>query len=142
MKAGVIDEDGRQLLHRLQGEDSWLGQKGVEKREALEQRLEQKQIEAQESARKAEEERLALEQANTDRARVGIFDPDPAVVERNRRRREEMEKLEDEKSMDPRVNVFYRNSKEQSGFSSWFGWLNWKTGEEKQLEAERADTNK
>ena len=143
MQAGVIDEDGRQLLHRLQDEDSWLGQKGVEKREALEQRIEQKHIAAKEAARKAEEERLALEAANTDRTRIGIFDPDKSVIERNRRKKEEMEKVMDEKTMDPRVNVFYRKTgEEKSGLASWFSWFNTKTGEQKQVEAEQGNASK
>jgi hypothetical protein len=94
------------------------------------------------AAEKAEQEKVALEQANTDRTRVGIFDPDPEVVARNRRQREEMEKVEDETAMDPRVNIFYRNSEEKSGLSSWFGWLNWKTGEQKQAEAQEGSGNK
>ena len=128
-------------MHRLQDEDSWLGEKGIEKREVLGHKIEQKQIEAQEAARRAEEERLALEQANTDRTRVGIFDPDPEVIERNRRRQEEMQNIEDEKTMDPRVNVFYRKAEEKSG-SSWFSWFTGKTGEQKQVEAEQISTSK
>ena len=130
------------MLHRLQDEDSWLGQSGVQKREALEQRIEHKQIEAAEAAKRAEEERLALEQANTDRTRVGIFDPDKSVIERNRRRKEQMEQIEDEKTMDPRVGVFYRGNEGKSRLSSWFSWLDWKTGEEKQVEAEQANRSK
>lgn len=67
---------------------------------------------------------------------MGIFDPDSSVVEANRRRIEEMGKPEDEGSMDPRVGVFYRDRGENKSGSSWFGWLNWKTGEQKQVDAQ------
>ena len=77
-----------------------------------------------------------MEKANTDRSRVGIYDPDASVVEANRRRKEEMEKPEDVGSLDPRVGVFYRDRGENKSGSSWFGWLNWKTGEQKQVEAQ------
>jgi hypothetical protein len=136
-QAGVIDVDGRQLLHRLKDEDSWLGEKGIQKREDLENRIEDKKIAAEAAATKAVEERLALEKANTDRTRVGIFDPNAAVVDANMRRKEEMNQPDDESTLDPRVGVFYRDKGEKKE-SSWFGWLNWKTGEAKQVEAEQA----
>lgn len=129
----MIDADGRQLLHRLKGEDSWLGQKGIQKREDLAQRIEEKHAAAEAAVIKAEEERLRLEAENVDRTRVGIYDPGKETLEANRRRIEEMKKVEDEASLDPRVAVFYRGEK-KSG-SSWFGWLTGKTGEEKQVEA-------
>src|ERR1700733_5023111 len=99
-------------MHRLQGEDSWLGSSGIQKREKLAKKIEEKQIAAEALAAKAEEERLALEAANMDRTRLGIFDPAVEVVENNRRRREEMGKVEDERTLDPRVDVFYRDKKE------------------------------
>jgi len=84
-----------------------------------------------------------LEAAHTDRTRIGIFDPDKSVIERNRRKKEEMEKVMDEKTMDPRVNVFYRKTgEEKSGLSSWFSWFNTKTGEQKQAEAEQGNASK
>jgi len=132
----VIDEDGRQLLHRLKDEDSWLGSSGIQKRENLAKIMEQKQLAAEAAAKKAEEDRLALERENMDRTRVGIYDPAEDVVAANRRRREEMEKVEDEKSLDPRVGVFYRDVGERKR-ESWFSWI-WKSGEEKQVEAEKA----
>ena len=135
-QAGVIDADGRQLLHRLKDEDSWLGAGGIQKRENLEKKIEEKQVASEIARVKAEEERLASEKTNTDRSRVGIYDPDPSVVEANRRRREEMEKPEDEQSLDPRIGVFYRNKGESKSSTSWFGWLNWNTGEHKQVEAQ------
>ena len=73
---------------------------------------------------------------------MGIFDPDESVIERNRRRKKQMEQIEDEKTMDPRVGVFYRGNEGKSRLSSWFSWFNWKTGEEKQVEAEQANTSK
>jgi hypothetical protein len=88
-------------------------------------------------AEKAEAERLALEAANTDRTRVGIFDVDAETAERNRRRREEERKVEKEGTLDPRVGVFYRarDGEEKTEKGSWFGWMNWKSGEQKQVEA-------
>jgi len=68
---------------------------------------------------KAEEEQLRLERENVDKTRVGVFDPDEGVVARNRRRREEMERPEDEQSLDPRVGVFYRDK----GEGKRKGWL-------------------
>jgi hypothetical protein len=78
-----------------------------------------------------------LEQENVDKSRVGVFDPRPEVVERNRRRREEMERPEDEGSLDPRVGVFYRDKGERKG-KGWFDWVWGKTGEERQVEAATA----
>ena len=121
----------------MKDEDSWLGEGGIQKRENLEKKIEGKQVAAELARVKAEEDRLVLEKANTDRSRVGIYDPDASVVEANRRRKEEMAKPEDETSLDPRVSVFYRDGgKENKSGSSWFGWLNWKTGEQKQVEAQ------
>jgi hypothetical protein len=93
------------------------------------------------------EERLTLEKANMDTSRVGIFDPADKTVEENQRRREEAEREEDEASLDPRIAVFARTlEKKEGGGSSWFGWLGgWKSGEQKQVEAELAgkiDENK
>jgi hypothetical protein len=76
-----------------------------------------------------------LEEENMDRTRVGIYAPADDIVEANRRRIEEMKKVEDEAALDPRVGVFYRGEKKTG--SSWFGWLTGKTGEEKQVEAAR-----
>ena len=75
-----------------------------------------------------------------DRARVGIFDPSDKTVEENRRRREEAEREDDEASLDPRIGVFSRTmEKKEGGGGSWFGWLgDWKSGEQKQVEAELA----
>ena len=100
-------------------------------------KIEEKKAAAEVLAAKAEQERLTLEKKNTDRARVGIYDPDAKVVEENRRRKEEMEQPEDDSTLDPRVGVFYRDRSEKSG-SSWFSWLNWKTGEQKQVEAAKS----
>ena len=140
----MIDEDGRQLLHRLKDEDSWLGKIGIAKRDDLEKRIEDKNV-AKESARvKAVEDRLALEEANTDRARVGIFDPSEEEVEANRRRMEEAERGEDEGALDPRIGVFARaattgEEKKEGSSVSWLGWLSsWKSGEQKQVEADLA----
>lgn len=99
-------------------------------------KIEDKQIAAEAATAKAVEERLASEKANTDRTRVGIFDPKSTIVEANRRREEEMNQPDDEATLDPRVGVFYRDRGEKKE-SSWFGWLNWKTGETKQVEAEQ-----
>ena len=119
----MIDEDGRQLLHRLQDEDSWLGAKGIQRREALASRIEEKQTAADIAARKAEEERLRIEAENTDRSRIGIFDPDAAIVERNRKRKEEMEQIEDGTKLDLTVSVFHRTEKKDSGSSPHgVGW--------------------
>jgi hypothetical protein len=126
-------------MHRLQGEDSWLGSSGIQKRENLAKKIEEKAVAAEKAAAKAEEDRLAMEKANTDATRVGIFDVDPAIAEANRRQREEMEKIEDEKTLDPRVGVFYRDRGEKK--NSWFGWWNVKSGEEKQVEAAAAQTS-
>ena len=103
----------------------------------MEKKIEEKQVASEIARVKAEEERLALEKTNTDRSRVGIYDPDPSVVEANRRRREEMEKPEDEQSLDPRIGVFYRNKGESKSSTSWFGWLNWKTGSRNRLKLKR-----
>lgn len=140
----MIDADGRQLLHRLKDEDSWLGSSGIQKRENLAKKIEEKQLAAEAAAVKAKEERLALERENTDRTRVGIFDPDVKVVEENRRRKEEMENPDDEESLDPRIGVFYRGREGKGGSSSssWFGWMNWKTGEQKQVEAAQTEEAK
>jgi len=124
------------LLHRLKDEDSWLGRLGISKREDLSKKIEDKKAAEEAAAIKAEQDRLALEAANTDRTRIGIFDPSDEVVEANRRRLEEMQKVEDEKTLDPRVSVFYRDAGEKK--NSWFGWVNWKTGEQKQVEAAEA----
>jgi hypothetical protein len=129
-------------MHRLQGEDSWLGSSGIQKREKLAKKIEEKQIAAEALAAKAEEERLALEAANMDRTRLGIFDPAVEVVESNRRRREEMGKVEDERTLDPRVDVFYRDKKEKKSSSSWFTWWSSKTGEQAQVEAAQAKEGK
>ena len=86
---------------------------------------------------KAEEEQLRLERENVDKTRVGVFDPDEGVVARNRRRREEMERPEDEQSLDPRVGVFYRD-KGEGKRKGWFEWGWGKTGEERQVEAQAA----
>ena len=134
IQAGVIDEEGRQLLHRFKDEDSWLGERGITKREELSQRIEQKTLVADASAKKAAQDKLELEERNTDRARVGIFDPSKEVLASNLRKTEEMEKVEDETSLDPRVGVFYRDRGEKKG---WFEWL-WKTGEKQQVEATQA----
>ena len=140
----MIDEDGRQLLHRLKDEDSWLGDRGVQKREDLAKRIEEKQVAAVAAAKEAETERLRLEQENMDRTRIGIFDVDAETAERNRRRKEEEEKVEDERKLDTRVGVFYRGRGESKdggggyGGGGWFGWLGWKTGEQKQVEAAQA----
>jgi len=53
-----------------------------------------------------------------------------------------MENPEDERSLDPRVGVFYRNKEENKSGSTWFGWLNWKTGEQKQVEAHQVKGEK
>jgi hypothetical protein len=100
----------------------------------LAKRIDEKQVAAEAAAAKAVQDRLELEKANTDRTRVGIYDPDPKIVETNQKRKEEMKRPDDEATLDPRVGVFYRTRGEKSG-SSWFGWLNWKTGEQKQAEA-------
>jgi hypothetical protein len=82
---------------------------------------------------------LALEKANMDRSRVGIFDPADKTVEQNRRWREEAEREEDEASLDPRIGVFARTLERKDGGGSWFGWFGgWKSGEQKQVEAELA----
>jgi hypothetical protein len=81
---------------------------------------------------------LRLEQENVDRTRVGVFDPPAEVVERNRRRREEMARTEDEASLDPRVGVFYRDKGEGGRGRGWFDWVWGKTGEERQVEAAAA----
>ena len=124
--------DGRQLLHRLQDEDSWLGKKGIEKREELTEKVERKGIEAEERREKEKEKLLRMEKENMDRTRIGIFDPDPAVIEQNRRRKEEMERIEDEETLDHRVDVFRRTAQDKS----WFNWL-FKTGEQKQVEQQQ-----
>ena len=60
-------------------------------------------------------------------------------MQENRLRKEEMEKAEDEGQLDPRVGVFYRGKEGKGEASpSWFGWLNWKTGEQKQAKPEQA----
>src|SRR5208282_239884 len=131
--------------HRLKDEDSWLGSSGIQKRENLTKKIEEKQLAVEAAAIKAEQERLSLEKENTDRTRVGVFDPDSKVVEANIRRKEEMNQPEDEGSLDPRVGVFYRGGKKEdssSSSSSWFGWMNWKTGEQKQVEAAQAKEEK
>jgi hypothetical protein len=124
----------------LKDEDSWLGSSGIQKRENLAKKIEEKQIATEMAAKKAEEGRLRLEQQNTDRTRVGVFDPDVKIVEENRRRKEEMQKPEEEGQLDPRVSVFYRRreGKGEASSSSWFGWMNWKTGEQKESKAEPA----
>ena len=122
-------------MHRLKDEDSWLGERGIKKREDLTKRIEEKVLATETEKIKAEHDRLELERTNTDITRVGIFDPEEKIVEANRRRKEEMEQPEDEKNLDPRVGVFYRGREKSE--SSWFGWLNWKTGEKKQVEAIR-----
>ena len=127
----MIDEDGRQLLHRLKDEDSWLGDKGVQRREDLAKRIEEKHLASIAAGKKAEQERLQLERENVDRTRVGIFDVDPEIAERNRRRKEEEQKPEDVEKLDPRVAVFYRGRESKGG---WFGWMNWKSVERKQVE--------
>lgn len=91
---------------------------------------------AESAAEKARFDKLALEEVNTDRTRLGIFDPDAAVIEANRKRKEDMEKPDDEGTVDPRVGVFYQDREKRS--ASWFGWLNWKTGEAKQVEAQQS----
>src|SRR5271163_28356 len=96
-QAGVIDETGKQLLHRLKDEDSWLGKLGIQRREDLSKKIEDKKAAEEAAAIKAEQDRLALEAANMDRTRIGIFDPSDEVVEANRRRLEEMQKVDDEK---------------------------------------------
>jgi hypothetical protein len=68
-----------------------------------------------------------------DSTRVGVFAPEDEIMEANLRRIEEMNKVEDEATLDPRVGVFYRGAKKMG--SSWFGWLTGKTGEEKQVKA-------
>ena len=73
-----------------------------------------------------------------DRTRVGVFDPEKEVVERNQRRREEMDREEDESTLDPRVGVFYRDKGDKR--REWFDWLGGKTGEERQAEAAAAQT--
>jgi hypothetical protein len=129
-------------MHRLQGEDSWLGSSGIQKREKLAKKIEEKVAAAEATAAKAEEERLALEAANMDRTRVGIFEPAVEIVEANQRRKEEREKVEDESTLDPRVGVFYRNKGEKKISSSWFGWWGSKTGEQEQVEAAQASASK
>jgi hypothetical protein len=126
-------------LHRLKDEDSWLGDSGIQKREDLAKKIEEKHVAAEIAVVKAEEERLALEKANVDAARVGIYDPAESVVEMNRRRREEMERVEDERTLDPRVGVFYRDTGDKK--AKWFEWWNWKSGEEKQAEAAAKEIN-
>jgi hypothetical protein len=123
----------------LKDEDSWLGGRGIGKREELAKKIEEKNVALEVAVKKAEEDRLALEAENTDRTRVGIFDPSNQVVEANLRRMEEMRKIEDEGNLDPRVGVFYRN-KEKSG--SWFSWMTWKTGEQRQVEVEQSKQSK
>ena len=75
-----------------------------------------------------------------DRTRIGIFDVDAETAERNRRQREEEQKVEEEGKLDPRVGVFYRGRGERKdgGAGGWFGWLGWKSGEQKQVEAAAA----
>jgi hypothetical protein len=124
-------------LHRLKDEDSWLGVQGIQKRETLAEKIEEKKVASALAAQKAEKEQLRLERENVDRTRVGVFDPAPEVVERNRRRRREMEQPEDEASLDPRVGVLYRD-KGGRGKKGWFEWLSGKTGEERQVEAAAA----
>jgi hypothetical protein len=110
----------------------------------LAKKIEEKQLAVEAAAIKAEQERLALEKENTDRTRVGVFGPDSKVVEANRQRKEEMNQPEDKASLDPRVGVFYRGGKKEDSSSSWswFGWMNWKTGEQKQVEATQAKEEK
>jgi hypothetical protein len=129
-------------MHRLQGEDSWLGSSGIQKREKLAKEIEEKAAAAETAAAKAEEERLALEAANMDRTRLGIFDPAVEIVEANQRRKEEGEKVENENTLDPWVGVFYRNKGEKKSSSSWFGWWGSNTGEQEKVEAKQSSASK
>ena len=134
--------DGRQLLHRLQDEDAWLGEKGISKREKLASKIEEKETLKEQAIRLALEEKVRMENQNMDKSRIGIFDPDVKTVERNKKLQQELHKVEDEKELDPRINIFQRATKENTDSSSWFNWFSFKSRKQKQVEAEQEESKK